>query len=136
MQKEDLKQIADLLDKKFDEKLEQQNKQIFSRIDEMEERIMTLTKQEFDTVYERLNTIEEKFDTIDESFEAVTQQFDRVEQQISALPTTSQIFNWGDQQIVPMGRMLDKLKFLHIDELKNLPSNLEISQRLVDEDLA
>ena len=108
MQKEDLKQLEQLLAKQLKKQFETSNKVILERMDALEERIMTLTKQEFDTVYEK----------------------------IDRLPDINQIMSWADRQVVPVQRDNERLKFLHLDELKNLPSSLEISRRLIEEGLA
>ena len=63
------------------------------------------------------------------------ERFDKLEEKVDYLPTKADVQKWGDNNLVPYQRDMDRLKFLHIDELKNIVDNLTISKTLVDEGL-
>lgn len=136
MQKEDLLQIKELLDssigdfrqemkesfasnnaelrKEIKESNDELRKELVERMDSMEENIMTLSKIEF-------NKIEDRFDEVDK--------------ELAKRSTLDQIMSWGDKKVVPLERDVEKIKYLHIEEFKELPSNFEISQKLAEEGL-
>lgn len=126
MREQDLQQIGDLLDKKLDEKLDfkfKENNKILKEeiIDEM----ATVVNQAFSEQKEQLDI---KFSEIDKNFA-------EVKEEIAKRPTTERIFAWADEKITTLELDADKVKYLHREEWKKLPSALEISQTLLNDGL-
>lgn len=133
MQEQDLQQIGDLLDKKLDEKLDlkfKENNKILKEeiIDEM----AIVVNQAFSEQKEQLDV---KFAEIDKNFVEVHKNFIEVKKEIAKRPTTERIFSWADERITTLELDTDKVKYLHREEWKKLPSALEISQILLNDGL-
>ena len=108
MLKNDLKEISNLLDQKFKEN----NKKIFEKMDEMEEKIMVSTQKEF-------NIFSKRFDEINKILE------NKVDK--------NTLLDWADNRILDLELDRDKAKFLHIEKWKNLPSAQKINNALIKE---
>lgn len=118
MQEQDLQQIKQIIDESLEEKLEskleENNRKIFQRMDEMEDRIVTSTKRQFNEHTEALADIKNE---------------------LHKRANESTVLRWGDDQIIPVKNDVNKLKYLHKDEWKKLPDSGTISRTLVEEGL-
>lgn len=79
--------------------------------------------------------MDEKFEGVDEKFEGINEKFKGINEKLDKKPDKSEIFAWGDKQVIPLGIDVDKLKYIHRHELKSLPDTYEISRALVEEGL-
>lgn len=129
MRKSDLKQISDLMDQKFDEKLvgfatkddlkqfatKEDLKQFATKkdLDASEERIIL-------TVYKNFKEFEEKADI----------KFDKISKELSQRPTKDEIFQKWDNDIDQIRCDVDGLKFIHRDQWKQLPDRATIKNAL------
>lgn len=65
--------------------------------------------------------------------EKTDRRFDKIEEELSQKPTSDKIFSWADGILVPVSRDVDRLKYLHMKEFKDMPDNLTINTALIDE---
>ncbi len=115
MQKQDLQQISNLLDKKLDQKFKENNK-ILKK--EIVDEIGAITNQAF-------NEQEERTD----------KRFDKIDKELAKRPTKKEMFSWADKRIVDIELDMDKVKYIHLDEWNKLPPTVEISKALVENKL-
>jgi hypothetical protein len=121
MTKDDLKQIGELLDSKLEEKLGKAVSEIASMVNVAFTEFEEKTTQQFDKIIDRIDGMEQRLDKIDE--------------ELSHKPALHEINAWADGNLIPFQRDVEKLKYLHIKELKDIPDNLTISSALIDEGL-
>ena len=114
LEEKDFQAIGKLLDEKFKE-----NNKILK--DEIVAEIGAATSQAFSAVEARIDKIDVKVDKLGE--------------EMAKRPTLNQIMNWGDEKIVALELDMDKVKYLHLKDFKNLPPQPEISRVLVEHDL-
>lgn len=110
MTKDDLKQIGELLDEKLDKAISE---------------IASAMNMAFAEHEEKNN----------ERFDKIEQRFDKIDAELANKPSLGQINAWADNNLIPFQRDVEKLKFLSIKKLKNLPDNLTISSALIEEGL-
>ncbi len=118
MQQQNLRQISDLLDQKF----EKNNKKIFKKIDDKIDELAIITKDEFDRV-------DKKFDKMDK-------RFDKMDKELEKKPDKSEISTWADNKIIPLQLDMDKTKYIHRNEWKKLPPAYEIKKTLIENGIA
>ena len=87
------------------------------------------------TVEELAMAVNKGFSDMDKKFEVMDKKFDKVNKKLDNKPDTKEMFEWGDKQIIPLGLDVDKIKYIHRQEFKKLPSTYEISRALVEEGL-
>lgn len=114
LEEKDFQSIGKLLDEKFKE-----NNKILK--DEIVAEIGAATSQAFSAVEARIDKIDVKVDKLGE--------------EMAKRPTLNQIMSWGDKIIVPLRLDIDKLKYLHLKDFKNLPPQQKISRILIEHDL-
>jgi acetone carboxylase gamma subunit len=119
MLKSDLKQMSNLLDKKLGENNEKIFERIEGKIDSVEEKIMISTQKEFSTFSKRFDEMDKRFDGIDKTLENKADK--------------STLLDWADKKILELESDNDKVKYLHIEDWKNLPSASKIKNTLVKE---
>ena|SRR3990167_1925988 len=111
LEKKDIQTIGKLLDEKLDKKLKENNKILKDGI------------------------VAEVGAVTSEAFSAVEAKIDNIEKEIKLRPTLNQIMSWGDKKIIPLELDIDKIKYLHRDEMDNLPPPEEISKALLEKGL-
>jgi len=79
--------------------------------------------------------LDEVISSVNDGFTGVQRELDIIKEDVKLRPTLQQIMNWGDKKIVALELDVDKVKYLHLKEFKNLPSQPEISRVLVEHDL-
>ena len=153
MQQEDLKQISDLMDQKF----EKSNKKIFKKIDILDKKINGLDKKidsKIDTLDKKIDSkidiLDKKIDSkIDELALVTKQGFDEVENRLNNVENDmcivkkdlkhvkdiqiniqERICDWNDNKLTELEFDNNKIKYLHINEWKNLPSAYKIREVL------
>ncbi|MBI2459102.1 MAG: hypothetical protein HYV53_00945 [Parcubacteria group bacterium] len=126
MQEQDLRQIGDLLDKKLDEKLDLKFKENNRMLkEEIIDEMAIVVNQAFS---------EQKIQ-LDKNFADIDKNFAEVKEEIAKRPTTERMFSWADERITTLELEADKVKYLHREEWKKLPSALEINQTLLNDGL-
>lgn len=140
MQKQDLRQIGDLLDKKLEEKLDlkfKENNRILKEeiIDEMALVVNQAFSEQKVQLDIKFAEIDKNFVEVHKNFSDIDKNFAEVKEEIAKRPTTKKMFSWADERITTLELEADKVKYLHREEWKKLPSALEISQTLLNDDL-
>lgn len=115
MQEQDLKQIR----KVVREEIKENNKEICQKIEDVKDEIITSTKQGFDE-----NTKQHR-----EIYKEIRETNKKLDKKASA----SRVLSWGNGQIGPVKTDVDKLKYIHRQEWKNLPDSGEVSRALAGE---
>lgn len=111
LEEKDFKTIGSLLDQKLKE-----NNKILK--DEIVAEIGAATSEAFSAVEVRIDKLDIKVDKLGE--------------EMAKRPTMNQITSWGDKKIVSLELDMDKVKYIHQDELDKLPPQEEISRVLVE----
>jgi hypothetical protein len=124
MQKEDLKQIADLLDSKLEKSLVKNNKALKDSI------VESVTEKVVNEVGVLLNQAFGEFEA------KVNARFEAIESELALKPSISQFNTWADNNLAPVQSDVDKLKYVNREALKEVPSALEMGQTLIEEGLA
>ena len=81
--KQDLKQIANLLDERFtayDKKMDQRFEQVYQRFEQVYQR--------FEQVYQRFEQVDQRFEQVDQRFEQIDQRFEQIDQRSVKLENT------------------------------------------------
>lgn len=107
LEEQDLKQIGKLL--------KENNKTLK---DEIVAEIGAATSEAFSAVEARIDKLDIKVDKLGE--------------EMAKRPTMNQITSWGDKKIVSLELDMDKVKYIHQDELDKLSPQEEISRVLVE----
>lgn len=115
---QDLQQISKLFGKKLDDKFKENNKILEQKMDEKIDQLAEITSQSF-------TALEEKID----------KNFNEVKDELAKRPTKKEIFDWADNKTVELELDIKRVKYIHREEWKNLPSMSEISARLVEDNL-
>lgn len=105
MQKEDLKQIADLMDEKLS-----------GFKDEIVNEIGGIVNTAFSEFEGRVNA-----------------KFEGIENELALKPSLSHFNDWADRIMTPVQLDVDRLKYINREEMKTLPTQLEISETLIQE---
>lgn len=121
----DLQSISKLLDKKLDTKFDQKFKEQDTKLDRRFKDQDSKLDKKFDEV----------LTAVSDGFTEMQKEFDALKEEVKLRPTLEHIMNWGDEKIVAIEVRTDKLDYLHINELDNLPPQPEISQALVEHGL-
>ena len=117
-----VKQIVDeSLDEKLDKKFRENNKKIFKKIDGVKNKLLDSMKEEFDDNTEQHNQLNKRFDKVDKTLESKADK--------------STLLDWADKRILGLELDRDRMKYLHIKEWKNLPSAHKINDTLIKEGL-
>lgn len=135
-----LKQISDLLDEKLKENnkvirneinaaIEVMNKNLRISAEVIEKGIEAINKKQKDRIVIDLREI------IERAFDRIEARTNTVQEEVEKRPTKNEIFQWADKKIDDIDLKVDRLDYLHIKELKNLPAQYEISHALVEADL-
>jgi hypothetical protein len=144
MNQQDLQQISDLMDKKFednnkslmgemgremdkkfednnkslealmDKKFEDNNKKIFKKIEDGNDEILRTMKEEFDE-----NTL----------------AHEEFKKELAKRPSKEEVFSWSDKKLDKMDLDISKIKYLHIGEWKGLPPQREVSRALFENEI-
>ncbi len=77
----------------------------------------------------------EYFDAIESQFVETGRRFDKIENTLADQPTRADVQKWADENVIPYQKDVDRLKFLNIKALKNVPDNITIREQLVEEGL-
>jgi hypothetical protein len=116
MQTEDLQQIKKVIDESLDKKLEERlkanNEKIFQHIDSKVDELARITNS---------------------SVQSLQNGIEGLKSSMEQRPTRQEFSNWADEEITPTKRDVDKLKFLHKDEWKELPDSGTVSRVLVEQ---
>ena len=78
------------------------------------------------------NRFDEMISIVNDGFTEMQKGFDGLREDIKLRPTMKQIMNWGDNKIVALELDMDKVKYIHQEELDKLPPQAEISRTLID----
>jgi hypothetical protein len=145
MQKEDLKQIADLLKaervylkkelqagtKSLQQELYASSKTLKAEMQESNKSILSAIDGKID------HAITEMAAVVNQAFvelEAKTRErFDAIDKQLDLKPSIAQFQHWADENMAPASLDIDRLKYINRAAYKELPSQLEISEVLIQE---
>jgi len=105
------------LDKKIDNKINTLDKKIDNKIDEL----ALVTKQGFDEVENRLNNVENDMCIVKKDLKHVKDIQINIQERIC---------DWNDNKLTELELDNNKIKYLHINEWKNLPSAYKIREVL------
>lgn len=86
----------------------------------------------FTEMQKQLDGMEGKITGMDGKIGGMEGRLGKLQKDMELRPTLSQIMNWGDNKIVNLELRTDKLDYLHLKELDNLPPAPEISQALME----
>ena len=114
MDQQDLQQISDLMDQKFEENNKILKKEIVKDVNDKIEEAMLINKEEFERVGKR---------------------FDEVDEELKKKATAQQVLSWGDNKVVALEIDMDKVKYIHRDEWDKLPPTIEIRKALAEKGL-
>jgi len=112
MQEQDLKQIKQVVRDVVRE-------EVGKRVEESESLITLAIAQGF-------NDVQVQFDN-------VYSQLSNMQKKLDKKANESTVLNWGDSQVIPIKNDVNKLKFLHKDEWKELPDSGTISRKLIEQ---
>jgi hypothetical protein len=141
MTKDDLKQIRELLQdnnkdlrSEFGKLLSDNNADLRKEFSELlQESNKDLKKELTETIVSEIGEI---VNTAFSEFEEKTaRRFDKIDEDLAQKPSLREINAWADSNLIPFQRDVEKLKYLHIKELKDIPDNLTVSSALIDEGL-
>ncbi|MFA5318276.1 MAG: hypothetical protein WC323_02270 [Patescibacteria group bacterium] len=142
MQEQDLQQIKKIIDDSLEEKLEGK---LEDKVGKFKEEVRGIVKEEVNRRVEKsenlitaaiaqgFDDVQKQFDGVQKQFDGVQKQFDGVNEKLDKKANESTVLNWGDKQVIPLKTDVDKLKFLHKDEWKELPDSGTVSRILVEE---
>jgi hypothetical protein len=139
----DIQQISKLLDEKFkerdkllDERFEKNNKilvdDIMVKVDARFDEVLGIMNDSFTDMEVRMDGFKQEISGKVDKIEA---ELGIVKVELEKKPNKSDMFSWGDKQILPVKFDVDRLKYIHLKEIKKLPPQYEISQALADNDL-
>lgn len=133
MTKDDLKQIKELL--------QDNNKDLRREVGELlSENSADLRKELSEVIDVKLDkAVSEIAGMVNVAFtefeEKTARRFDKIDEDLAQKPSLREINAWADSNLIPFQRDVEKLKYLHIKELKDIPDNLTVSSALIDEGL-
>lgn len=132
LEQKDLQSIGNLID----EKLTKNNKVLKDEIADEITTVVNTAFNEFEgNINKRVDGLEGKIISLDEKVGELDKKVDELDKKVELRPTLEHIMNWGDKKIVSIELDMDKLKYLHLKEFKNLPPQPEISRVLAEDDL-
>ncbi|MDO8592829.1 MAG: hypothetical protein Q7R92_03625 [bacterium] len=133
MQAQDLQQIGQLMDEKLKENnkilKEEITSELTKKIDNKIDELAITVNSAFS---EQKEYLDEKFVEIDKKFVEIGDNFKEVKEEIAKRPTTDKMFSWADERITTLELDTDKIKYLHREEWKKLPSAPEINKSLIE----
>lgn len=122
LEEQDLKQIGKLL--------KENNKTLKDEI--VTEIVTEVTGAVSDAFSEFEGKINKRVDGLEGKIIELDKKVVEMDRKIELRPTLNQIMSWGDKKIVSLELDMDKMKYIHQDELDKLPPQEEISRVLVE----
>ena len=114
------------IDKKFDERFAANNVLIDKKFEENNRSLREEIAAEFESFAGIMN------EAFSEQEAKINKKFDEFKKELDKKPSKDDLFGWGDRKIEPLELDSDRTKYIHQDEWKNLPSQPEITARLVE----
>ena len=112
MQEQDLQQIKKIIDDSLDEKIKKTiDESLDEKLEKFKDEIVTTTKEQFDKH---------------------TDMLENIKLEIAKRPTIDKFENWREKQVEPIERDVDKLKYLHKDEWRNLSDSGIVNRELAE----
>lgn len=123
MLKSDLKEIKQIVDTSVKENNEKIFKRIEAKIDNSTDGLAINTNESFDELEEKMN----------ERFDGVDNRLDKMNKKLEQKADRNTLLNWVDNRILGLESDRNKVKYLHVEEWKNLPSASKINSTLIKE---
>jgi len=140
MQQQNLQQISDLMDQKFEKNNEKLKKDIVNEVGAITNQSFgefeKKAEERFDKMDKRFDKMDKRFDKMDKRFDKMDKRFDKMDEELAKRPTKKEIFDWADKRIVNVELDMDKIKYLHRKEWKKLPRAYEIKKILIESGIA
>lgn len=145
LEEKDIQAIGEIFDQRIKTSLDERigeilDQKIKTHLDEKIGEVLVAVNEGFNGMQEQINGIHEQIGDIHEQIGDIHEQMGGMKEQINDLheemlkrPTRDEVFSWADRRIVDLEIAKDRHNFLHIKELKNLPSASEISRALVEQ---
>ncbi|MFH1326137.1 MAG: hypothetical protein ABIH48_01560 [Candidatus Falkowbacteria bacterium] len=127
MEKQDLQQIKEVVKETVKEDIR----------GIVREEVKSVVKEELkktdEKIDEVLRTTKMQFDDNIEQFKEIRDDLKDVKDELKKKPNKSEVLSWGDEEIIPVKLDVDKIKYIHRKEWKNLPNSGTVSRVLMQE---
>lgn len=138
LEEKDIQAIGEIFDQKIKTSLDERigeilDQKIKTHLDEKIGEVLVAVNEGFNGMQEQINGIHEQIGDIHEQMGGMKEQINDLHEEMLKRPTRDEVFSWTDRRIVDLEIAKDRHDFLHIKELKNLPSASEISRALVEQ---
>ncbi len=102
MKKSDLKDLAELIDQKITANNQVIFKEVFNKMDGVEESILTSVKAEIDRLDERISSLDEKVGSLDERMGSTDEKVESIMSELKKKPDRYEMFEWTDKRIAQL----------------------------------
>ena len=140
MQEQDLLQIKKIIDDSLEEKLESKlEEKLESKLEKKFRENNEILRQEISQeISQKIKDSEDIVTSaVKQSFadleNEMNEKFENMQEELNKKANEATVLSWGDEKITPVKLDVDKLKYLHKNEWKNLPDSGTVSRILAEE---